>query len=129
MVLSTKCFPALRICNTNSCITCSSSSLAFKCGEVHESASVYVDDTYIGTLISAPYSIEIPGNLLKEDSKLKIRVSNLMANRIADLDKKGIEWRKFYNTNFNARRKENVGKDGKFSAENWEPKRSDFVVL
>ena len=92
--------------------------------EVHESASVYVDDTYIGTLISTPYSIEIPGNLLKEDSKLKIRVSNLMANRIADLDKKGIEWRKFYNTNFNARRKENVGKDGKFSAENWEPKQS-----
>lgn len=92
--------------------------------EVHESASVYVDDTYIGTLISTPYSIEIPGNLLKEGSKLKIRVSNLMANRIADLDKKGIEWRKFYNTNFNARRKENVGRDGKFSAENWEPKQS-----
>lgn len=92
--------------------------------EVHESASVYIDSTYIGTLLDAPYSIEIPANLLQDGSELKIRVSNLMANRIADLDKRGIEWRKFYNTNFNAKQKNNVGKDGKFSAEHWKPKDS-----
>lgn len=91
---------------------------------VHESASVYVNDTYVGTLFNAPYSIEIPGNLLKGNDELKIRVSNLMANRIADLDKKGIAWRKFYNTNFNAREKKNRGEDGKFTAGSWQPKDS-----
>lgn len=92
--------------------------------DVNASASIYVNGKYIGTLLNAPYSIEIPGALLKGNDELKIRVSNLMANRIANLDKKGTEWRKFYNTNFNARMKANVGKDGKFSASTWAAKDS-----
>lgn len=92
--------------------------------DVNASASIYVNGKYIGTLLNAPYSIEIPGALLKGNDELKIRVSNLMANRIANLDKKGTEWRKFYNTNFNARMKTNVGKDGKFSAATWAAKDS-----
>lgn len=92
--------------------------------QVHESASVYINDIYVGTLLKAPYSIEIPGHFLKGNDELKVRVSNLMANRIADLDKRGIEWRKFYNTNFTARIKKNRGEDGKFTAKNWQPKDS-----
>lgn len=92
--------------------------------KVNASASVYINGTYIGTLLNAPYSIEIPGTLLKGNDELKIRVSNLMANRIANLDKRDVEWRKFYNTNFNARIKTNVGRDGKFSAATWDAKDS-----
>ena len=91
---------------------------------VNESAAVYINNEYVGTLFNAPYTVEIPGSLLKGSDELKIKVSNLMANRIADMDKKGIEWRIFYNTNVNARKKENVGKDGKFTAANWSPKNS-----
>lgn len=97
-------------------------------GDVHESASIYINGNYLGTCFSSPYSIEIPSNLLTNgNNELKIRVSNLMANRIADLDKRGVEWRIFYNTNFNARSKMNVGKDGKFTAKNWKPKLSGLI--
>ena len=92
--------------------------------EVYESAAVFLNGEYLGTLLNNPYCIEIPANLLKGNDELKIKVSNLMANRIADMDKKGIEWRIFYNTNFNARKAENTGKDGKFTAAFWEPKIS-----
>ena len=93
-------------------------------GEVSESAAVFVNGKYAGTLINNPYTLEIPANMLKEGDELKICVSNLMANRIADLDKKGVEWRIFYDTNFNARLRTNAGPDGKFSAKDWEPKDS-----
>jgi len=93
-------------------------------GNVHESASVSINGEEVGTLIHAPYCIEIPGHLLKGDDELKIKVSNLMANRIIDLDKRGVEWKIFYNTNINARKRPNAGADGKFTAAHWEPKPS-----
>jgi hypothetical protein len=93
-------------------------------GTVHESASVYLNGEPVGTLIHAPYTLEIPATKLTGNDELVINVSNLMANRIIDMDKKGIVWRKFYNTNFNARLRQNTGEDGKFTARNWEPKDS-----
>jgi hypothetical protein len=95
--------------------------------EVHESAAIYLNDEYLGTSFCKPYSMEIPAKLFKGNDKLVVKVSNLMANRIIDMDKKGIEWRIFYNTNFNARIRNNVGKDGRFTAENWSPKASGIV--
>ena len=92
--------------------------------EVHESASVFVNGQYVGSLLNAPYTLDIPASMLKGQDELKIRVSNLMANRIIDLDKRGVVWRKFYNTNFNAIQKENVGKDGCFTTLGWTPKVS-----
>lgn len=96
-------------------------------GEVHESASVYLNGNLMGTLIHAPYSLEIPVGQLKGDDELRISVSNLMANRIIDLDKREVEWRIFYNTNFNARKRTNAGKDGKFTAAHWEPRASGLT--
>ncbi|MDH6344104.1 hypothetical protein M2480_002546 [Parabacteroides sp. PFB2-12] len=96
-------------------------------GDVDESVAIYLNDNHIATLIRAPFQIEIPAELLKGDDKLSVKVSNLMANRIADMDKKGIEWRIFYNTNFNARLRENTGADGKFTAKNWAPKSSGLL--
>jgi hypothetical protein len=92
--------------------------------KVNESAAVYLNGKYLGTLLNAPYEMEIPGGILQGNDTLKIVVSNLMANRIIYLDKHGIEWRKFYNTNFNAKESENRGEDGKFTAIRWKPKDS-----
>ena len=50
-----------------------------------------------------------------------------MANRIADMDKKGIVWKKFYNINFPARFAQNRGVDGLFTAINWEPAASGLL--
>ncbi|MDR0697924.1 MAG: glycoside hydrolase family 2 protein [Tannerella sp.] len=93
-------------------------------GTVHESASIYLNGEHIGTLLHAPYTLEIRPDKLNGNDELVINVSNLMANRIIDMDKNGVVWRKFYNTNFNARLRENTGEDGKFTALKWEPKDS-----
>ena len=103
-------------------------------GKVNESAAVYVNERYAGTLINSPYTLEIPAHMLKTGDELKISVSNLMANRIADMDKRGVEYRIFYNTNVNSGGNmygrtggavaRNVGPDGRFSAKNWNPKDS-----
>lgn len=96
-------------------------------GAVHESASVYLNGEYLGTLISDSPTLTIPASHFNGNDKLTIKVSNLMANRIADMDKKEKIWRKFYNTNFNARLRSNVGDDGKFTAKGWKPKESGLV--
>ena len=95
--------------------------------DVHESAAVFLNDEYLGTLFSKPYSIEIPAKLLKGNDKLVLKVSNLMANRIIDMDKKGIEWRIFYNTNINAIKESNMGQNGMFTAKHWSPKASGII--
>jgi len=50
-----------------------------------------------------------------------------MANRIADMDKRGVPWKKFYNTNFPARLRQNAGPDGLFTAAKWSPKASGLL--
>lgn len=96
-------------------------------GEVHESALVKINNKEIGTLYTSPYRIVIPASLLKENNLLEIEVSNLMANRIADMDKKGINYKKFYNINFAASKRENRGEDGLFTATNWQPVKSGII--
>lgn len=93
-------------------------------GTVHESAEVYLNGKLLGTLVNAPFTLTIPGNLLKGNEELKVRVTNLMANRIAYMDKNNIPWRNFYNVNFSARLPEDKGRDGIFTAKNWMPKAS-----
>jgi hypothetical protein len=63
---------------------------------------------------------------VKKDNILEIKVSNLMANRIAYLDRNNIEWKKFYNINMSARMRENT-KNGIFNASSWKPKDSGLI--
>ena len=90
-------------------------------GKVGESAEVHLNGKKIGTCIKPPYQLVINENNIKENNTLEIRVSNLMANRITYMDRKGIYWKKFYNTNFPARKRENTGANGLFTAVEWEP--------
>ena len=44
--------------------------------------------------------MKFDGTVLNEgDNSIRIEVTNLPANRIADLDRKGVEWRKFEEIN------------------------------
>lgn len=96
-------------------------------GRVAESARVRLNGRDMGTLITSPYQIRIPDGLMKEKNILEVAVSNLMANRIADLDRRGVNWKKFYNINMPARRAENRGADGLFNASRWPPRDSGLI--
>ncbi|MEO8333974.1 MAG: glycosyl hydrolase [bacterium] len=96
-------------------------------GVVHESARVTLNGADMGTYIGPWFRVDIPVSALRDDNRLEVHVSNLMANRIADLDRRGVVWKKFYNTNFPARLGSNRGADGLFSAAAWAPKPSGLV--
>jgi hypothetical protein len=96
-------------------------------GKVCESALVYLNDIAIDTLIGPNFKVIIPKSALKSTNKLVIKVSNLMANRIADMDKNKIPWKKFYNINFQARLAENRDENGLFTAAKWLPKESGLI--
>ena len=96
-------------------------------GTVCESAKVILNGEELGTLVGPEYRLVIDASKVKKKNKLEVRVCNLMANRIIDMDKRGENYKKFYNINFAARRREDVGKDGLFSAAKWEPKESGLI--
>jgi hypothetical protein len=75
----------------------------------------------MGTLIRPVFQIYINAEDRHYTNVLEVQVSNLMINRIADLDKRNIFWKKFYNINFPARKSENR-KNGLFDASGWNPK-------
>lgn len=90
-------------------------------GKVHESARVWVNGQDAGILWSIPFKARIGKFLRKGNNTIKIEVANLMANRIIDIDKKGIEWRKYHEINF-----VNINyKD--FNAAVWKPQPSGLV--
>lgn len=91
-------------------------------GKVDVTAEVWLNGMRITTLLGPHYQIIIPASLmLATNNALEIRVSNLMVNRIEDMDRKGISWKKFYNTNFPAHFRENVGAHGLFDSSRWAP--------
>ncbi|MEX1241389.1 MAG: glycosylhydrolase-like jelly roll fold domain-containing protein, partial [Cyclobacteriaceae bacterium] len=90
---------------------------------VKESAEVILNGKLIATLIGPVYQAEFESALLKERNLLQIKVSNLMANRIAYMDRNNILWKKFYNVNFPSRLREN-SKDNVFTAAHWKPRPS-----
>ena len=96
-------------------------------GEVAESARVRLNGNEIGALIGPVYEVYLSPELFREDNLLEVEVTNLMANRIADMDKRGVLWKKFYNVNFPARRRENRGENGLFDASGWEPRPSGLL--
>ena len=101
-------------------------------GEVHETASVQLNGTPLDTLIGPDYRVFIAPELIQEENRLEIEVANLMANRIAYLDRaecrpQEVFWKKFYNVNFPARLGENRNEYGLFTAKHWEPRESGLM--
>jgi polygalacturonase len=93
-------------------------------GTVDATAQVFLNTKKIATLIGPDFRVIIPAASILRTNKLEIRVSNLMVNRIEDMDRKGIPWKIFYNTNFPAHFKENRGAGGLFDAAAWKPLNS-----
>lgn len=96
-------------------------------GKVAESAHVQLNGRDLATVLGPTYQLTIPGDLLRDRNELTVIVSNGMANRMRDLDKRGVDWKKFYNINMSARLKENRGSDGLFTAEHWQPRPSGLL--
>jgi hypothetical protein len=95
-------------------------------GRVCESARIILNDKELKGLIGPDYQVVIADDLLKADNILTVRVSNLMANRIAYLDRNKVYWKKFYNTNFPSRLPQNR-KEGLFDASAWLPRESGLI--
>jgi hypothetical protein len=95
-------------------------------GEVYESASVALNGTDLGSLIGPDYKLILGKKQLKKKNTLEVSVSNLMANRIAYMDRNNIQWKKFYNINFAARLRQNT-KEGIFDASSWQPRASGII--
>jgi len=89
-------------------------------GQVDESAKIFLNGKEVTTLIGPHYRVTISRKLLKSENNLEIHVSNLMANRIAYMDRNELPWKIFYNINMAARLKEN-NKNGLFDASAWKP--------
>ncbi len=88
-------------------------------GRVAESARVRLNGRELVTLIGSPYRLVLDASQLRATNTLEVSVTNLSANRIRDLDRRGVNWKKFYNVNFPARLAENRGPDGLFTAAGW----------
>ncbi|MBE3071921.1 MAG: glycoside hydrolase family 2 protein, partial [Acidobacteria bacterium] len=96
-------------------------------GRVCESARVRLNGRDLGVLIGPNYRVFVDRSLVREANVLEISVSNLMANRIADMDRRGVVWKKFYNVNFPANRAENRNANGLFDASKWVPRESGLL--
>ncbi len=89
-------------------------------GKVAESARVKLNGRELGVLFASPFSIET-GPLRPAGNTLEVEVTNVSANRIRDLDRRGVQWKIFRDINF-------VGIDYKpFDASQWPVRVSGLV--
>ncbi|MBR1548247.1 MAG: glycosyl hydrolase family 2, partial [Prevotella sp.] len=68
-------------------------------GDVRESARVYINGQFIGCAWSVPFVLDCKKTLKAGKNDIRIEVTNLPANRIADLDRRGVKWRKMEEIN------------------------------
>jgi hypothetical protein len=82
-------------------------------GDVRESARVRLNGQSLGTLWSRPFRTRLGRALRSGSNRLEVEVTNLAANRIRELDLRGVAWKRFHDINV-------VGMDYKpFDASGW----------
>jgi hypothetical protein len=96
-------------------------------GRVVRNAEVTLNGQYLTTLIGPEFRVTIPASALKANNTLDITVRGGMVNRIIEMDRKKIPWKKFYNTNFPAHDRANRGADGLFDASKWTPVEEGLI--
>ncbi len=74
-------------------------SLILALGDVRESARIRRNGHDLGTLFAVPYRIDVTDYVKEGKNRLEVEVTNLPANRIAQLDRQGVQWRKFKEIN------------------------------
>jgi hypothetical protein len=90
-------------------------------GNVRETARVKINGKDIGLIWCLPNRVIIPKGIIKKKNNIEIEVTNLSINRVIDLDKKGVNWKNFYDINF-----VNI-KYQLFDASNYEPEDSGLL--
>jgi hypothetical protein len=68
-------------------------------GRVCQSARVKLNGKDYGALITPPFRLVVD-NLKPKGNTLEIEVTSVLANRIRDLDRRGVPWKKFHDINF-----------------------------
>lgn len=68
-------------------------------GDVRESANVKINGQSAGKVWCVPFSLSVGKFLRPGVNTLEIEVTNLQANRIADYERRGVEWRIFKDAN------------------------------
>ena len=69
-------------------------------GDVRESARVWLNGRPVGVAVAHPYRMDLGDRIQEGKNRLEIEVTNLSANRIRDLDQRGVDWKKFHDINF-----------------------------
>jgi hypothetical protein len=87
-------------------------------GEVCHSADVKLNGHDLGKVISRPWRVRFDASLLQENNTLEIEVTNLMASRLADLDRRKVDWHPFFFVDINYK---------PFDASRWEPVPSGLI--
>lgn len=68
-------------------------------GDVRETARLFINNQEVATLIAVPYQCEITDFLVDGENEIRIEVTGLPANRIAELDRQNVPWRRFKEIN------------------------------
>jgi hypothetical protein len=67
-------------------------------GKVCQSARVRLNGRDLGTLITPPFRVAVD-KLKRKGNLLEVEVTNVSANRIRDLDRRGVKWKTFNDIN------------------------------
>ncbi|MEK7952212.1 glycosyl hydrolase [Luteolibacter soli] len=90
-------------------------------GEVDHTAKVRINGKDAGTCWAPPHRLDVRDLLVTGKNVLEVEVTNLAANRIADLDRRKVPWKAFHEINF-------VNIDYKnFDASGWKPLPSGLL--
>ncbi len=68
-------------------------------GDVRESARVTINGNYAGTIWAVPFTLNIGKWLKPGENEIILDVTSLQANRIAQFERDGVEWRRFKDAN------------------------------
>ena len=68
-------------------------------GDVRESARVYINGQFVGCAWAVPFILDCRNTFKKGKNELRIEVTNLPANRISDMDRRSVPWRKMKEIN------------------------------
>jgi hypothetical protein len=90
-------------------------------GDVRESARVRVNGKSAGVLVAHPFRLDVSGFLKPGANTIEIEVTNLSANRIRDLDRRKVDWKKFHEINIVDHNYK------KFDASNWPDEPSGLL--
>lgn len=90
-------------------------------GDIASTAKVRLNGQDIGRCWSPPHQLQTKSQLKQGTNTIEVEVTNLAANRIADLDRRKVPWKAFHEINF-------VNIDYKpFDASEWQPLPSGLL--